>query len=132
MTEPVYADVAGTNRSRFLRSSAARKHPAEKPAVKEMIAAHRAAKIFRYLNSATLTRQVAADAPQRNCISLRPVHIGRPNMTRPAEKHFSLIEEKLTSDYAGMFREPGGALKHPFLHPAATSMQTFSGIGIPG
>jgi putative isomerase len=40
-------------------------------------------------------------------------------MTRPAEKYFSLIEEKLTSDYAGMFREPGGALKHSFLTPGS-------------
>ena len=75
--------------------------------------------ICPYLTSAALVRQVAANAPQRNCISLRAVHIGRPNMTRPAEKYFSLIEEKLTSDYAGMFREPGGALKHPFLTPGS-------------
>jgi hypothetical protein len=50
-------------------------------------------------------------------------------MTRPAEKYFSLIEEKLTSTMREMFREPGGALKHPFLtRPEATSMQAFSGI----
>ncbi|MBE2178926.1 MAG: glycoside hydrolase family 37 [Chthoniobacterales bacterium] len=33
--------------------------------------------------------------------------------------HLSLIEEKLCSGYAGMFREPGGALKHPFLTPGS-------------
>jgi len=40
-------------------------------------------------------------------------------MTRPADTYFSVIEEKLTADYAGMFREPGGALKHPFLTPGS-------------
>ena len=38
---------------------------------------------------------------------------------KPADTYFPLIEEKLSADYAGMFREPGGALKHPFLTPGS-------------
>ena len=51
-------------------------------------------------------------------------------MTRPAEKYFSSIEEKLTSDYAGMFREPGGALKHPFLTPGSDQYRRSLGLGL--
>jgi putative isomerase len=38
---------------------------------------------------------------------------------RPADAYFALIEQKLSADYEGMFREPGGALKHPFLTPGS-------------
>jgi putative isomerase len=38
---------------------------------------------------------------------------------KAADTYFPLIEEKLSADYAGMFREPGGALKHPFLTPGS-------------
>jgi putative isomerase len=38
---------------------------------------------------------------------------------KPADTYFPLIEEKLSADYAGMFREPGGSLKHPFLTPGS-------------
>jgi putative isomerase len=38
---------------------------------------------------------------------------------KPADSYFSLIEERLSADYSGMFREPGGALKHPFLTPGS-------------
>ena len=82
-----------------------------------MIPAHRVTQKFPYLTA--LWGGKWANAPQKNCISLRAVHIERPKMTRPPEKYFSLIEEKLTSGYAGMFREPGGALKHPFLTPGS-------------
>ena len=38
---------------------------------------------------------------------------------KSADTYFPLIEEKLSADYAGMFREAGGALKHPFLTPGS-------------
>jgi putative isomerase len=38
---------------------------------------------------------------------------------KPANAYFSLIEEKLSADYAGMFRESGGSLKYPFLTPGS-------------
>jgi putative isomerase len=38
---------------------------------------------------------------------------------KPADTYFPLVEEKLSAEYAGMFREPGGALKHPFLTPGS-------------
>jgi len=40
-------------------------------------------------------------------------------MTRPADTYFPVIEEKLATDYAGMFREPGGAVRYPFLTPGS-------------
>jgi putative isomerase len=40
-------------------------------------------------------------------------------MTTPASHYFPIIEEKLCTGYAGMFRESGGALKHPFLTPGS-------------
>jgi Mannosylglycerate hydrolase MGH1-like glycoside hydrolase domain len=43
----------------------------------------------------------------------------RPVSMKAADTYFPLIEEKLSADYAGMFREPGGALKHPFLTPGS-------------
>jgi putative isomerase len=38
---------------------------------------------------------------------------------KPANAYFSLIEKKLSADYAGMFRESGGSLKYPFLTPGS-------------
>jgi putative isomerase len=38
---------------------------------------------------------------------------------KPADSYFALIEERLSAGYEGMFREPGGALKYPFLTPGS-------------
>lgn len=35
------------------------------------------------------------------------------------EAHLALLDERLGHDYPAMFREPGGAMKHPFLTPGS-------------